>query len=133
MTGKELGIAVAKEVMGWTVIERWEMHGYGGACPVAVIPANAEIDSLSVYAEDVNVFTKSWAPWRDMNDCMEVDSKNWLWDIREHQMGVDARLTVLYPENEVFTTVLWGEFGRIEMRCHARLQAALASVRGEQT
>ena len=129
LTGKPLGIAVAKQVMGWTEVRMSDaLSSPDDAYPVFY----AFEDQLFVYASKEYGSTKwarRWAPWRDMNDAMEVNKLYWVWAMREYLMEVSARLTVIHPEGTYCATVeLDKDLSRKEAWCHARLRAALAAV-----
>lgn len=75
MTGKQLGIAAAGEVMGWHL---WDyepidffVRDYDGPWPVFLSDLP---DWLCVY-EEGSVLTRHWAPWKDMNDAWGVVEK----------------------------------------------------------
>jgi len=72
MTGKDLGIAVAREVMGW---KEWPGdEDYEGSYPMFC--DWGEDWGLTIYEDDeTGDFARHWAPWDDMNDCMEVEAK----------------------------------------------------------
>lgn len=90
MTGKELGIAVAKEVMGWT---RCSLFNAGGPFPqFQVWPEYLlvwdRVDQAKSYRHD-------WAPWRDMNDAWEVvEKRDTLFHLWGDSKGVTACFTI---------------------------------------
>lgn len=130
LTRKKLGMAVAREVMGWTEIDYRDffVFDYDGPLPAFYL-REASRDWLTI-CESKNS-TRSWKPWRDMNNAWEVDREEWLWTMDEHQMGVDAKLTVLNPSGVYWATVEWDEaLSRPGAWCTARLRAALKAVRG---
>jgi hypothetical protein len=69
LTGKELGIVVAKEVMGWT--EWLGTDDYEGSHPMFC--DWGEDWGLTVYEDDESGdFAYHWAPWRSMDDAWKV-------------------------------------------------------------
>lgn len=148
LTGKALGIAVAKEVMGWKEWRARELEIAVNSGDEELIasfypfyvdpnPHDEWLDYLYVYEFDLTGEAmyepyRRWSPLHSMDDVWEVDHEDWLWMVREHQMGVDVKLTVINPAGVYWATIEWEEgLSRKESWCVARLRAALKAVRGE--
>ena len=142
LTGKELGIAVAKEVMGWTRTDTYPMF----SC--------SRIADTIVVTDSVHSGTRYWAPWRDMNDAWEVVE---LFLSRGYEVVVSGGFSMnlsacmiykgfaaSYPPRDTFLH-LWSIDSPLteELRipsyreqaptiCEAILQAALAAVRDKK-
>jgi hypothetical protein len=84
LTGKKLGIAVAREVMGWTELQPAELQAAFDSEDMEAIAAfypywtDPGYDCLYVYtlADSDNPYVdRRWAPWRSMDDAWEVVEK----------------------------------------------------------
>lgn len=134
LIGKELGMEVARRVMGWTEQREIDFYDYDGPFPAFT---DWETDKLLVHNQVIgehgqSTTCRAWAAWRDMNDAWEVDKGTWLWRFIEHQMGIDVLLDDVDIGTRVSMTVEWGDFPtKSIMYCHLRLKAALQAKGGE--
>ena len=126
MTGKELGIAVAKEVMGWNQYSsdrRW------------VYPLfSVSSDGLMVADSEESTLARLWTPWCDMNDAVEVlrmiaQAK---FSIRERFIKALEEVLPLAEDGKDVIAFTWWWFFYADQPRYI-LRAALEAVRGEQT
>jgi hypothetical protein len=128
LTGKKLGIAVARKVM------RWTEYGVGNDYPIFVL-------------ESPDKRWRQWSGWRSMDDAWEVDREGWLWQFEETRKGLEVYLlpnqygaaasmrTAIraHPKYLIRIFLRWSKVPdkRIAYAL-GRCQAALKAVRGDE-
>jgi hypothetical protein len=133
LTGKQLGIAVAKEVMGWT--EQRDIYSYDGPYPAFTIGGDylckwhscGEDRSWHNPGEDRGWY--AWAPWRDMNDAWEVVEKIGSMSFSVKNRFVDMLPLTVGDQQRWQIEPLWAFLFVVDVPM-AILRAALKAVRG---